>query len=186
MGVRTVTATELHQRIQASRRSVDLIDVRTPAEYREVHAGCARLVPLDSLDPGAVMRERAGSGDEPLYIICRSGARSRKACAAFVKAGYTNVVNVEGGMSAWEEAGLPVVRGRSTIRLPYQVWVAAGLLTLLGTYLGASVHPSFYALSATAGAALLVTGLRDDVSLEVLMGRMPWNRHTAGGAGPTS
>jgi rhodanese-related sulfurtransferase len=186
MGIQTITPTQLHQLIQARRRAIDLIDVRTPAEYREVHAELARLVPLDSLDPGTVMKERAGSGDEPLYVICRSGARSRKACEAFLEAGYTNVVNVEGGTSAWEGAGLPVVRGQSTMPLSYQVWVAAGLLILLGTYLGSSVHPSFYALSATAGAALFITGLRDDNSLEILMARLPWNRQTTGGAGSTS
>ena len=60
MGVRTVTATELHQRFQGRRRPVDLIDVRTPAEYHEVHVACARLVPLDPLEPGAEMRGRTG------------------------------------------------------------------------------------------------------------------------------
>ncbi len=135
-------------------------------------------MPLDALDPEAVMAGRAGASDEPLYVICRSGARSWRACQVFLSAGYANVVNVKGGTSAWEDAGLPVVREKLAVSLTYQVWVAAGLMILLGTYLGQAVHPSFYALSAVAGAALLITGIRDDNSLEVLMARMPWNRET--------
>ncbi len=50
-------------------------DVRTPAEYREVHVSIARNVPLDSLNPESVMQGRNGSADKPLYVICRSGNR---------------------------------------------------------------------------------------------------------------
>ena len=52
-------------------KKIDLIDVRTPVEYRELHVENARNVPLDQLDPAAVMNSRNGSADEPLYVICR-------------------------------------------------------------------------------------------------------------------
>lgn len=64
------------QELAKLRREVqqfDLIDVRTPVEYREVHVKFARNVPLDQLDPAAVIRARNGSANEPLYVICRSG-----------------------------------------------------------------------------------------------------------------
>ncbi len=60
--------------------NVDLIDVRTPVEFREVRAVIARNVPLDSLDPHAVMKERNGTAINPLYVICHTGNRSGKAC----------------------------------------------------------------------------------------------------------
>ena len=67
----------------ATRRSqgqhADLIDVRTPAEYAEVHAEGAKLFPLDVLDPKAVMSDRNGSSREPLFVICKTGGRSAKA-----------------------------------------------------------------------------------------------------------
>src|SRR5208282_1599254 len=112
---------------------VELIDVRTPVEYREVHAEPARLVPLDGLDLRAVMEARDGPGDHPLYLICRSGSRGRQAAEKFHAAGYTNVANVEGGTLAWERAGLPVVRGKKTVSLERQVRIAAGSLVVLGT-----------------------------------------------------
>ena len=69
----TVTVDRLKER--AADGSLDLIDVRTPVEFREVHAVGARNVPLDSLDPQAVMQGRNGTADEPLYVCCRGGTR---------------------------------------------------------------------------------------------------------------
>lgn len=88
--------------------AIDLIDVREPEEFLEVHAVPARNVPLGGLDPHAVMKNRIGAADEPLYFICRSGMRSLVACEKFVEAGFNNVINVEGGTLAWVEAELPV------------------------------------------------------------------------------
>src|SRR5262249_62231585 len=99
---------------------IDLIDVRTPVEFRELHAAHARNVPLDRLDPVAVMQARNGSKDEPLYLICRSGSRGRQACEKFLAAGFPNVGNVEGGTPASAECGLPGGRGKKALSLERQ------------------------------------------------------------------
>src|SRR6187551_1012379 len=88
---------ELHECSQ----SVDLIDVRTPAEYRELHVVFARNAPLDRLNPKAMAAERNGRANEALYVICRSGSRAKQACEQLRAVGL-NVVNVEGGTLAWE------------------------------------------------------------------------------------
>jgi len=155
---------------------IDLIDVRTPVEYRELHATDARNMPLDRLDPVALMQARNGSKDEPLYVICRSGSRGRQACEKFLAAGFTNVVNVEGGTLAWAECGLPVVQGMKAISLERQVRMAAGSLVLLGVLLGWLVHPAFLALSAFVGAGLVFAGVTDTCGMGLLLARMPWNR----------
>src|SRR5688572_30328555 len=108
MSVPTVSPRRLAELVRGN-PSIGLIDVRTPVEYREVHLAAAENVPLDRLDAATVMRGN-GSADEPVYFICRSGGRGRQACEKFLAAGYTNVVNVEGGTQACVEAGLPVVR----------------------------------------------------------------------------
>jgi rhodanese-related sulfurtransferase len=127
-GVQTITPRELQRRRDAG-ELVELIDVRTPAEYREVHADIARLVPLDRLDPKGIVAARAEAGDAPLYVICRSGSRGQKAAETFLAAGFPNVINVEGGTLAWDQAGLPVVRGKKAIALERQVrtsWSSSG------------------------------------------------------------
>jgi rhodanese-related sulfurtransferase len=156
--------------------SIDLIDVRTPVEYRELHVAAARNVPLDRLEPAVLMQGCKGSRDEPLYLICRSGSRGRQACEKFLAAGFTNVINIEGGTLACVESGLPVVRGKKAISLERQVRIAAGLLVLLGVLLGWLVHPAFVALSAFVGAGLVFAGITDTCGLGLLLARMPWNQ----------
>ena len=141
-------------------KKIDLIDVRTPVEYREVHVGIARNVPLDRLDVAAMMQGRNGSASEPLYVICRSGSRGQQACEKFLAAGFPNVVNVEGGTLACVEAGLPVVRGKQAVSLERQVRIAAGSLVVLGAALS-FVHPAFVGLSAFVGAGLVFSGITD-------------------------
>jgi rhodanese-related sulfurtransferase len=175
MSVPTITPGELEE-LRRRGHAVELIDVRTPVEYREIHAEPARLVPMDSLDPDAIMRARSGSEGDPLYTICRTGGRGRQAASKLYAAGFTNVVNVEGGTLAWERAGLPVVRGRKTISLERQVRIAAGSLVVLGTGLGAFVHPAFLGLAAFVGAGLVFAGVTDTCGMAMLLARMPWNR----------
>ncbi len=98
---------ELHQQ-----NPVDLIDVRTPAEFGDTRASFARNIPLDRLDPKAVMAAKGADSSKPIYLICKSGGRSSQACKKFLDAGFQNVVDVEGGTLAWDAAGLPVIRGK--------------------------------------------------------------------------
>ncbi len=107
--MKSIVPVELYDLVRQG-QPIELIDVRTPEEYQEVHAELASSVPLDTIDLAAVMRSRAKPG-EPLYMICRSGGRSGKACEQFIAAGFPNVVNVEGGTAAWLESNLPVIWG---------------------------------------------------------------------------
>lgn len=171
MNVTTISPRELAER----HGKFDLIDVRTPVEFQEMHATDARNVPLDQLDPCAVMKARNGT-QEPLYLICRSGSRGRQACEKFLAAGHTNVVNVEGGTLAWAEAGLPVVRGKKVISLERQVRIAAGSLVLLGVLLGWLVHPVCAGLAAFVGAGLVFAGITDTCGMGMLLAKMPWKQ----------
>lgn len=165
-----------------SQSEVELIDVRMPTEYREVHAEWARNIPLDSLDPKAVMAARNGSADKPLYVICRSGNRSAQACKKFIDAGFENVVNVDGGTTAWDKAGLPVVRGKKALPLMQQVQITAGFLTLMGVVLAYFVHPYFVGLSAFVGAGLMFAGATGLCPMASMIAKMPWNQCSGGGS----
>jgi rhodanese-related sulfurtransferase len=171
--VTTISPRALHA-LWAGGQPVELVDVRTPAEFRQVHAEPARNVPLDMFDAAAVLTDR--TADRPLYVICHSGGRARQACEKLQAAGGSNIVNVEGGTSAWVEAGLPVVRGKKTISLERQVRIAAGLLVLLSGLLGWFVHPAWFGLAAFVGAGLVFAGLTDTCGMGMLLARMPWNR----------
>jgi rhodanese-related sulfurtransferase len=104
-----VTPQQVQQLIAAG-TAVDLIDVRSPEEFARGHAVGARSVPLNLLDPRAVVATRTSPADQPIYLICQSGGRSAQACMLFQAAGIDLVRNVTGGTGAWIASGLPAVR----------------------------------------------------------------------------
>jgi rhodanese-related sulfurtransferase len=109
-----------------------ILDVRTPAEYSRLHASGAQLMPLDTLDPVAIAARHRAS-DDAIYVICQSGTRATKACQRLQDAGVAHAYCIEGGTAAWEQVGLPVVRGGGkVISLERQVRIGAGALVLLG------------------------------------------------------
>ena len=175
MPITTISPQELAAR-QARSDVNELIDVRTPVEFREVHVSFAHNVPLDRLDPQALMNARHGASQQPLYVICRSGNRANQACEKFVAAGFTNIVNVAGGTLAWEQAGLPVTRGQKSISLERQVRIAIGSLVLIGSALTQFAHPYWLGLPAFMGAGLIFSGITDFCGLALILGRMPWNQ----------
>jgi rhodanese-related sulfurtransferase len=175
MSIQTITPVRLAE--LAKQNPIELLDVRTPAEFGEVHISFARNVPLDRLDPKAALAGR--TGDEPVYVVCRSGSRGQKACEKIAAAGFPNVVNVVGGTLACVEAGLPVVRGRKVMSLERQVRIAAGSLVLLGVGLG-FLHPAFFGLAGFVGAGLVFAGITDTCGMGMLLAKMPWNRRAAG------
>jgi rhodanese-related sulfurtransferase len=177
VAARTITTDQVTALLAAGRMP-DLIDVRTPGEFAAARAQGATNVPLDQLDPKLLIARR-GASDEPIYLICKSGARASKAARRFCDASFPNVVCIDGGMTAWEQAGLPVVRGRGVISLERQVRIAAGVLVLIGVTLGWLVHPGFLGVAAFVGAGLVFAGVTDWCGMAMLLARMPWNRRTA-------
>jgi rhodanese-related sulfurtransferase len=84
-----------------------LVDVREPNEFEDVRAPGAVLMPMSTF------AARAGElpKDRPLMVVCHLGGRSAAAAGFLLRSGWTDVVNVTGGMDAWERGGLPVRRG---------------------------------------------------------------------------
>lgn len=165
---------------------VVLLDVRTSAEFEAVHVDGARLIPLHELTPEQITQQLDGhAGRRPVHVLCWAGKRAVMAAERLKQAGLQEVYVVEGGMQAWEAAGLPVVRGRRTISLERQVRIAAGSLVLLGVVLGWVVHPLLYLIAAFVGGGLVFAGVTDTCGMALLLARMPWNRGGGCGDGRT-
>jgi rhodanese-related sulfurtransferase len=152
----------------------DLIDVRTPAEYRQTHARGSRNIPLDSLGDSEIAAIAATK--KRIALICKSGSRARKAAELLESKGLSPIV-VEGGTDAWHTAGLPVESsGQRVISLERQVRIGAGTMVVLGVVLGFAVHPGFFGLSAFVGCGLIFAGVTDWCGMGLLLARCPWNR----------
>ena len=161
-------------RLRVEQPAVRLLDVRTPAEFEAEHVAGAYNVPLDTLaEHGAEIR--AGVAD-PVVLVCRSGQRARKAEEALRAAGMTRLHVLDGGMAAWNAAGLPVRRGTPRMSLERQVRIAAGGLAATGGFLALLVDPLFALLPAAIGSGLAISGITDSCLLAMLLARLPHNR----------
>jgi len=101
-GVESISPVEAQRRLQAEPGAI-LVDVRQPVETRAGTAPGAVLIPLTEFGRRLVELPR----DRPILTICRSGHRSPIAARQLRAAGY-DVTDVDGGMLAWEQAGLPL------------------------------------------------------------------------------
>ena len=90
--VDSISTIELEQKLK---QNIQLIDVRTPAEFRRGHIKNAKNIPLNEISRYTPV------ANKKTYVICLSGARSKLAAKKLKKRGF-DVVNVKGGMHAWK------------------------------------------------------------------------------------
>ncbi|MCS6890614.1 MAG: rhodanese family protein [Rhodovarius sp.] len=155
-----------------------LIDVREPDEHARARIPGATNLPLSRLKEA----ELAVEAGKPVLFHCQSGARTAAAAADLAaKAGGCQAFIVEGGLSAWKRAGLPVAEDRrQPLPLMQQVQIAAGSLALLGVVLGFLLTPAFFLLSGFVGAGLVMAGITGFCPMARALKAMPWNRAMAG------
>lgn len=153
--------------------SVDFINVCTTPEYNEKHIPGVRSVPLDTIE------ERVSEFDnkKTVYVHCRSGRRAEQAIEKLTKLGVTaELVNVTGGILAWDEANLPTSRATTRMPLMQQVLLSAGSLVTLGVLLALLLNPLFIFLSLFVGLGLMFAGITGWCGMSYLLAKMPWNK----------
>jgi rhodanese-related sulfurtransferase len=176
MKIETMPATELQKRL-ATGESIAVIDVRTPVEYKEVHAPSAVNIPLDRVSEDALAAAGCVECGQPVYLLCRSGQRATKAAEKLLACGFAKPVVITGGTLAWIEAGLPVTRGETkVISLERQVRIAAGSIVFTATMLAHFMNPNFVWLAGFVGAGLVFAGVTDFCGMGLLIAKMPWNQ----------
>ncbi len=95
------------QAVQLINRSdAVVLDVREAAEYKAGHIAGARHIPRGEL--GARLKELEKVKGKPIIVACATGNRSRSASALLQKSGYVDVYNLQGGLNAWRQAGMPL------------------------------------------------------------------------------
>ncbi len=97
----TYTSVTVQELVNARETDFLVLDVRQPEEFAVGHVPNAVLIPLGDLQAKASEIPT----DIPVYVICRSGNRSRQASKILVELGFQDVRNVDGGVLAWQEAG---------------------------------------------------------------------------------
>ncbi len=105
-GVRDLSPTDAVLLI--NREHATVLDVRKPEEYVAGHISDAVNIPLADLE--SRLAEISKYKDKPLLVNCQGGVRSSSACGVLKKAGFTQLYNLDGGVNAWMQAKLPVIK----------------------------------------------------------------------------
>ena len=105
-GGRRSSPTEVTQLIQ--RRKTTILDVRDTAEFANGHLRESRHIPLGELS--ARIGELDKSKDKTVVVVCQRGQRADRAVRQLAAAGFTDVTSLDGGLAAWQAAGLPVAK----------------------------------------------------------------------------
>ena len=127
----------------ATAGTAHIVDVRETDEHRREHVAGASLFPTSIFSVTGFPAQQAG---QRMLVLCRSGNRAGKVVDALRAAGRTDVSVIEGGITGWSKAGLPVVRNaKAPIPLVRQVMIVAGVLLIAFTALAVLVNPWFMA-----------------------------------------
>jgi rhodanese-related sulfurtransferase len=100
-----ITPTDLNEKLKFGKHPL-ILDVRQPNEFQQMHIKGAKLVPLTEIYKhlGELPKGRE------IVCVCASGSRSKSAAKILAKEGFA-VSDMQGGMTAWKHAKLPVQKG---------------------------------------------------------------------------
>jgi rhodanese-related sulfurtransferase len=169
-----ITVAELAELLAS--RPVPLLDVRSAAEYEAAHIPGSIRVSLDELRDEA--DTVAALLPDHAVVLCRSGARAEQACRALAATGRADLRSLDGGLQAWERAGLAVTRGRERWDLERQVRLVAGGLVLTGV-LASLAWPPALVLAGGIGAGLTFAAVSNTCAMGMLLAKLPYNRDAA-------
>lgn len=182
----TISPNEVAQKLA---KGATLIDIRSPDEFARMHIGGAVCVPIDSLDKDSIANQVANNanpqggqngenGENIVIFHCLSGMRTAQNADKITA--YTSNCTayiMDGGLQAWQKAGLPTVIDRTQpISLIRQVQIVAGVLILFGVVLGSLVSPVFYGVSGFVGVGLLFAGVTGFCGMARVLALLPYNR----------
>ena len=169
--MQTIMVEDLKKKIDSG-ESVQLIDVRSPAEYLTSRIAGSQLVPITHFDQLAPSLDKQNK----VYALCRSGRRAKTFCENLDIMGFDSVV-IEGGIQKWMDQGYPVERSANVPwSIERQTRFGAGMFVFLGVVLGMTVHPGFFYFSGFVGLGLMVAGFTDFCGMAMMLEKMPWNR----------
>ncbi len=85
-----------------------IVDIRTSAEYKSGHIKGAKNAPLSEF--AAALENYADYKDKDVLIYCNTGTTATRAIKLLKKAGFEKINNLDGGVAAWKEASMPLVK----------------------------------------------------------------------------
>ena len=107
-GYKTVNSTGLTSLI--NHEDAQVFDVSAIADFEKGHIAGAKNIVLSQVSPDNKLLAKAK--DQPVVLVCRTGIQSADAAKKLVKAGFAKIFWLDGGVAAWQQADLPLVKGK--------------------------------------------------------------------------
>ena len=172
----TTTRTPAHVQQMLADRGARVLDVRSPGEFATGHIPAAANIPVDQV--AAYLTPITATAPGPLVLVCHSGPRAEQAARTLTEAGHTDHVVLDGGMSAWIAAGLPLEQAapdQQRWALERQVPLVAGSITLTSV-LASTLVPRAKWGAAFIGGGLTFAALSNTCMMGNLLSRLPYNQ----------
>lgn len=150
-----------------------VVDVRTPAEYESSHIDGSVNLPLGQAGPH--MGRLAANARGPMVLICQAGTRAEQFRIRLAETGFHDASVMTGGMSAWEAADAPVVRGKERWALERQVRLVAGSIVLVAALVSLVWQPAVW-VAAFIGAGLTFAAVTNTCGMAMALSKLPYNQ----------
>jgi rhodanese-related sulfurtransferase len=154
-----------------------VLDVRSPGEFETSHIDGAVNIPVDRLDPH--LREIVARSGGTMLLVCQSGGRAEQAATKLSREGRSDLVLLDGGMNAWQQAGAPVRRGDvQRWALERQVRLVAGGI-VFASVLASLWVPGLQWVAGAIGLGLFVAAVTNTCLMGMMLSKLPYNRGPA-------
>ena len=104
----TLVSPAMAIRLMNAHEDALIMDLRTSADYKGGHIKGAKSTPLGELS--ATIKNYVDYKNKSVLIYCNSGTTATRAIKLLKKAGFEKISNLEGGIAAWKEANMPLVK----------------------------------------------------------------------------
>ncbi len=152
-----------------------LIDVREGAEYQAINISGAVNLPLSKINLREILALTDNNGKK-IILHCQAGKRSDMACKKIMNENPEfDIYELDGGIDAWQNAGLPVNKTGSMLPLDRQVQCVAAFFIFLGLFLNVTVGAVGNIFIIITGLGLAISGIFGHCLMIPILAKMPWN-----------
>ena len=155
-----------------------LIDIRTNQEHAHLSLDRPHFhIPLEDIQIPKFLKDYQLTDDKTLYVMCRTGGRSKYFINQLEKAGFNNAINVKGGILRAKEQGLLMTEHKLFYwNIKSQTNFLIGASLFIGTILFLFVSTAFLLIPLTIGFLLILESITNKCFLESFVKSMPWNK----------
>lgn len=170
--LKRIFAKDLNNKTKGKEK-ITILDVRSASELSEARVENAVHIPLNELSSRISELKNI---DSEIATLCKTGNRATIAAQALLQAGFSNVSLIDGGITALEKSGYPLIKSKIKLPLERQVRLVAGSIVFIFSMLALLINPLFAIGSLFIGGGLIFAGITNKCGMASLLLKLPYNK----------